>query len=252
MFNGKIIMKNLILIFTSIILISSCAENQMEAQDSSPPALVEYVWHKAGPEFSSDNLAMLVTSWNDMIDSMQCGGMQGANILTPEVGNIGYDFIWVMLWNSQESRDKCWDDWTTNHQSKWDIMIDGIMQYDLDNTYLFGWTIRQMPKVESNSGQFVNSFNFCNYNEGFSSTSLENHINNIVSIDWSDSFWFGLLDPKFEPADPKPDFVWLNLWANIKEKNIAQAKYYESDLPSTSGTAFTCNNVDFSGVAIRR
>jgi len=33
---------------------------------------------------------------------------------------------------------------------------------------------------------------------------------------------------------------------------MAQNKYNNSDLPSTTGAAFTCNNVDFSGVAIRR
>ncbi len=55
-----------------------------------------------------------------------------------------------------------------------------------------------------------------------------------------------------QPADPAPDFVWLNLWANSADKEMAQNKYNNSDLPTTTGAAFTCNNVDFSGVAIRR
>ena len=245
-------MKNFTLLFTSIFLISACSQNEMQSEDSTAPSLVEYVWHKAGPEFSAENLAMLITSWNGMIDSMNCSGMQGANILTPEVANEGYDFIWVMLWDSQQGRDTCWDDWTANQQSDWDVKIDGIMQYDLDNVYLFGWTIGQMPKVANNSGQFVNSFNFCNYNEGFSEASLDVFKEDIAATNWSDTYWYGILDPKFEPADPKPDFVWLNLWANSTEKDIAQTKYFDSDLPTTSGAAFTCNNVDFSGVAIRR
>ena len=131
-------------------------------------------------------------------------------------------------------------------------MIDGIMQYDLDNVYLFGWTIGQYPKVENDTGSFVNSFNFCNYNEGYSVADLVTFKNDIASTNWSDSYWYGLLDPKFEPADPAPDFVWLNLWANSADKEMAQNKYNNSDLPSTTGAAFTCNNVDFSGVAIRR
>ena len=44
----------------------------------------------------------------------------------------------------------------------------------------------------------------------------------------------------------------LNLWANSADKEMAQNKYNNSDLPSTTLIAFTCNNVDFSGVAIRR
>ena len=59
-----------------------------------------------------------------MIDDAMCSGMMGANILTPEVANEGYDFIWVLLWDSQNSRDVCWDDWTTNLQSNWDSMIE--------------------------------------------------------------------------------------------------------------------------------
>ena len=74
-------MKKLTLLFTSIFLISACSQNEMQSDDSAETSLVEYVWHKAGPEFSAENLAMLITSWNSMIDSMDCSGMQGANIL---------------------------------------------------------------------------------------------------------------------------------------------------------------------------
>ena len=132
-------MKKYTLLLTSIFLISACSQsdNQNQAESSdAPPSLVEYVWHKAGSEFSAENLAMLIRSWNGMIDEAMCNGMMGANILTPEVANEGYDFIWVLLWDSQSSRDACWDDWTTNLQSNWDTMIDGIMQSDLDNDHI--------------------------------------------------------------------------------------------------------------------
>ena len=52
--------------------------------------------------------------------------------------------------------------------------------------------------------------------------------------------------------NPKPDFVWLDLWANNADKEIAYTKYMESGIADSSGQAFECNNVDFSGVAIRR
>ena len=244
-------MKKITLLLTTIFLIGACSQNDQDFE-AEPAPFVEYVWHSAGPEFTAENLAMLVNKWNSIIDGINCSSMTGANILSPKAANDGYDFIWVLLWDSQDGRDECWADWTENQQAAWDITIDGIMEYDLDNVYLFGWTIGQMPKVENNSGQFVNSFNFCNYNEGFSQTSLDILKDDIAATNWSDSYWYGILDPKFEPADPKPDFVWLNLWANSSEKDTAQTKYFESDLPTTSGAAFTCNNVDFSGVAIRR
>ncbi len=80
-------MKNFTLLFTSIFLISACSPNEMQSEDSAAPSLVEYVWHKASPEYSTENLRMLVKSWNGMIDSMNCDGVQGANILTPEEEN---------------------------------------------------------------------------------------------------------------------------------------------------------------------
>ena len=51
------------------------------------------------------------------------------------------------------------NDWTSNLQSNWDTMIDGIMQYDLDNVY-FGLN-QQYPKMQNDTGSFVNSFYFC-------------------------------------------------------------------------------------------
>ena len=103
-------MKKITLLITTIFLINACSQNEQEV-DATSESFVEYVWHKSGPDFSAENLAMLINTWNGMIDGMQCKGMTGANILTPEVESDGYDFIWVLLWNSKSSRDECWDDW---------------------------------------------------------------------------------------------------------------------------------------------
>ena len=246
-------MKKITILFSTFLLISACSNNQQNTAvvevESKP--LVEYVWHKAGPKFDGENLAMLINSWNNMIDNMECSGMSGANILVPEVKNEGYDFIWVMLWSSMDGRNKCWDDWTENKQSEWDVTINGIMEYDLNNVYLFETTVGQRPKIENNSGTFVNRFNFCNFNEGYSSESLIDFQNDIAATEWSDGYWYVLLNPTFEP-NPKPDFVWLDLWADNADKEIAFGKYNESDLPGKYEGAFTCDNFDFSGTAIRR
>ena len=164
-------MKKITILLTAVFLINACSQNEQEVSEASE-SFVEYVWHKAGPDFSAENLAMLINTWNGMIDGMQCSGMTGANILTPEVASDGYDFIWVLLWNSKSSRDECWDDWTTNKQAEWDVISEGIMDPDFDNVYLFESTVGQSPIEENTSGQFVNEFNFCNYNDGFSKTSL--------------------------------------------------------------------------------
>ena len=39
--------------------------------------------------------------------------MTGANILTPDNKNDGYDFIWTHIWDLKTARDACWNDWTS-------------------------------------------------------------------------------------------------------------------------------------------
>ena len=175
-------MKKITILLTAVFLINACSQNEQEVSEASE-SFVEYVWHKAGPNFSAENLAMLINTWNGMIDGMQCSGMTGANILTPEVASDGYDFIWVLLWNSKSSRDECWDDWTTNKQAEWDVLSEGIMDPDFDNVYLFESIVGQSPIEENTSGQFVNEFNFCNYNDGFSNTSLDTFKNDTLKYD---------------------------------------------------------------------
>lgn len=255
-------MKNITLLFTIILLIGACSQNEdpvdavVEVEPESE-SLVEYVWHTAGPNFNAENLAMLINDWNSMIDDMNCSGMTGANILSPKVAAEGYDFIWVMLWNSQKGRDECWDDWTENQQLNWDYLIDGIMQYDLDNVYLFKPTVGKSPNMENTSGSFVNTFYFCTYNDGYSEDDLIAYQKDLNAIEgFSDYWWYVTLEPMFEPDEPKPDFVWLDLWGSDEDKASDQAMFSNTDLPAQVDEKFSCMptiaGTSFNGNAIRR
>ena len=101
-------MKKILLSLLTIFIIQGCSQNS--ESESSTSSFVEYVWHTAGPDFSSDNLAKLISDWNSIITSSGCD-MDGANILTPLEASPDYDFIWVLLWPSKDSRDACWSDW---------------------------------------------------------------------------------------------------------------------------------------------
>ncbi len=79
-------MKKITLLLTTIFLVGACSQNDQDAS-SNAQNMVEYVWHKAGPDFNTENLAMLITSWNGIVDNMDCSGMRGANIISPEVAN---------------------------------------------------------------------------------------------------------------------------------------------------------------------
>lgn len=249
-------MKKITFLFTTALLIGACSQNE-QSVESGPESLVEYVWHTAGPEFNAENLALLISNWNKMIDDMNCSSMTGANILSPKVKDDRYDFIWVMLWDSQDGRDECWDDWTENQQSNWDYLIDGVMKYDLDNVYLFKATIGKNSKEENTTGSFVNTFYFCTYNEGYSNEDLMTYQKELNAIEgFSDYWWYVTLDPMFEPEDPKPDFVWLDLWGSDEDKASDQANFSETSLPAQVEEKFSClpdiGGTSFDGQAIRR
>ena len=98
--------------------------------------LVEYVWHKEGPNFSEDKLNMLVDEWNNIIDDAGYK-MVGANILKPLEESDQVDFIWVLRWASLEDRNAAWEDWSQNYEPQWLETIDGVMTYNTDDVYLF-------------------------------------------------------------------------------------------------------------------
>ena len=88
--------------------------------------------------------------------------MNGANILTPHVEVEGYDFIWVMLWQSMDARNAAWDDWMTNVDSEWQDAIEGIMSFNLNNVFAFKPTVMRNASVPNQTNSFENEFNFCN------------------------------------------------------------------------------------------
>ena len=77
------------------------------------------------------------------------------------------------------------------------------------------------PKMQNDSGSFVNSFYFCTFNEGYSMSDLEAYqkaLNNTEGF--SDYWWYATLEPTFEPADPKPDFVWVDIWRSSADESL--------------------------------
>ena len=241
-------MKKITLLALTSIFIISCSQSGMQGQEEKP--IVEYVWHNAGPDFNRENLAKLINEWNVVITESGMD-MLGANILTPNQFNDGFDFIWVMRWPSMSARNAGWDWWNSSGaQDNWAESTNGIMSFSIENVFPFEVTDVAQPRVENNSESFLNRFHFCNYNEGSDSTSLKEFKNAVDSTIWSDTYWNVLLNPLFD-ADPKSDFVWLDLWADQSDKDSALGKFMDSEYANMYVDSFTCNTVDFSGVVIR-
>ncbi len=172
------------------------------------------------------------------------------------VASEGFDFIWAHIWESQTARDKCWNNWGENYKADYDKSIEGIMSYDLDNVYMFKPTVGKQPKMQNNSGSFVNTFYFCTFNDGYSMSDLDSYKAALNNTDgFSDYWWYVTLEPTFEPADPKPDFVWLDIWASSEDEASDRENWSQTDLPKVVEDKFSClpdaNGAGFIGTVIR-
>ena len=91
-------MKKLTLLIGTIFLIGACSQDEQNTNLTPSQPMVEYVWMTVGPEFSVDNLASVISSWNQMIDDMGCN--VNANILTPELPSEGFDFVYGLIYGN--------------------------------------------------------------------------------------------------------------------------------------------------------
>ena len=90
-------------------------------------------------------------------------------------------------------------------------------------TFIFSSTLRQKAQIWRILGSFVNTFYFCTYNDGYSEDDLVAYQEDLNAIEgFSDYWWYVTLEPMFEPDDPKPDFVWLDLWGLMRTKLLTK------------------------------
>ena len=108
--------------------------------------------------------------------------MDGANIITPKEDQENFDFIWMMVWPSEQARDACWSDWLENHDAEWRETISGVWDYSSENAFLFSSEIGRLPKSWSTSDSFTHSYFFCNFNEGSDFNTLHDYRADLNSI----------------------------------------------------------------------
>lgn len=223
--------------------------------NSSPP-LLEYFWHTKGPNYSEENFLMLVEKWNERIDKTSCS-INNASVLTPKVQNENFDFLWMLVWPSEEARDACYSEWLSDHEDGWQEDIAGIMSNDIDNgAFLFSQEVGRFPKSWNDSDTFSHTYYFCNFNEGSDANTLHDYRADLNAIsDFSENHWYTLLEPMFEPEMPA-DFVWLDMWSSDETKASDLEIWNSTDLPKRAADMVTCGTdgitgIDFDGVSVR-
>ena len=223
--------------------------------NSSPP-LLEYFWHTKGPNYSEENFLMLVEKWNERIDKTSCS-INNASVLTPKVQNENFDFLWMLVWPSEEARDACYSEWLSDHEDGWQEDIAGIMSNDIYNgAFLFSQEVGRFPKSWNDSDTFSHTYYFCNFNEGSDANTLHDYRADLNAIsDFSENHWYTLLEPMFEPEMPA-DFVWLDMWSSDETKASDLEIWNSTDLPKRAADMVTCGTdgitgIDFDGVSVR-
>ena len=225
--------------------------------EESDTAFVEYVWMQEGPNFSREALMEKVAFWNGLIDAGEYD-MTTVNLLFPREASDNYDFIWVIVWPSAEARDAGWAYWTENDEPSWLKEIEGVFSFDAADAYMFAATTQMQPSVANTTDVFENQFNFCTYAEGKGPSDLSDfqlaHAEFLQAYEAEagpSGYWYTLLEPTFEPNDPAPDFVWLDLWSTATEKAQGMAYFADSDLSTALDALGSCNRFGFSGLNIR-
>ena len=261
-------MKHWLALIFILSLLAGCDMNQEsntaakpaekeELASKTPTRLIEYVWNKEGPNFSEEKLIELTQKWNARIDAGQYD-MWGANILRPQFESEDFDFIWVLIWPSSETRDAAWADWSLNQDADWRNETKDIFDYAPEDVYGFEsrWGY-QSSNFDISVGQtFEPSFSFCAFNEGFDRSNLDTL--QTKYNDWLDEdsagntqpYAYTMLDAQFEQDNI--DFVWLDLFLNEDDKQAGQDSWSGTDLEKEWNELATCQNFQFTATAIRR
>ena len=242
---------------------SSVVENTAPVQtDISMPIsqpIVEYIWQKEGPDFSEEKLNELVIKWNARIDAGKYD-MTSANILRPRFEDERFDFIWVLVWPSQEARDAAWSDWNENQASDWRNETTNVFGYSPENVYGFepvwGYRTADFDIEHTESETYEPNFSFCSFNEGHDQSSLDamksryNAWLEETNDDSADPYAYVMLEP--QESTEGVDFVWLDLFLSMEDKQSGEESWAGTDLEKDWNEMAKCQTYQFSGTVIRR
>ena len=212
------------------------------------PYMVEYVWHQAGENFSEDALKGLTEQWAGYASEADWGLMMAA-VNTPRFEDERYDFLWVMMWPSQEARDGAWTSWAENYEPQWLEDSAGIFTYSADNVFSFAPTPVRQPSAPNASGMGISEYMFCSYNEGHGADDLaafvglhNEFMDAYEAANGPSGYWAATMAPFFEPTAENPfDYMWFNGWTSDEEREAGWAAYNEAAHAATANEFSTCN-----------
>ena len=226
---------------------------EMPAVADEPPmtiAMVEFVWHKKGPDFSEEALLAHTEKWAGIVDEAGWN-LRSAAVITPRFDNPNAEFMWAMAWPSLEARNTAWSEWAESYEADWLASSEGVFTYDSETVPTFKpnrGRVSSMPTPVGGTG--VREYIFCSYNEGFGADDMaayrlafNAYVDGVAAEAGPSSYWWAYLSPMFDPQPENPfDFMWTNSWATDAERDAGQAAFVETELAAEAQTMLTCSD----------
>ena len=219
-----------------------------EPADMPVPFMVEYVWHQAGDNFSDAALNNLTDQWAGYAAEAGWGLMMAA-VNTPRFEDERFDFLWVMMWPSQEARDGAWSSWAENYEPKWLEDSAGIFTYSGENAFGFAPTPVRQPGAPNASGMGISEYMFCSYNEGYDAEDLADFVeahnafmDGYEAANGVSGYWAATMAPLFDQSgEDSYDYMWFNGWSSDEERDAGWEAYNAAAHAATAEEFSTCD-----------
>ena len=221
----------------------SCSEQNVsdKGQDHDEgPFYVEFVSCTKGNEFSKSSLSSMIDSWRALPVSNE---LRGSYLYDPlrEENAFGPSMWWELEWNSKESADEAWNNWSDNEDVRaWAETYQNVMSCDGEGRN--AWDIL-IPVASStfgepnDSGYFYSQYWTCSYREGADRADIEEflalHSAKILSSELDGTgYHYGVyFDRRARDAshsDVEANLVWGE-WANSKESMEVQNENFANN-----------------------
>jgi len=258
-------MKKLLPLTLMLAFIAGCAKEEVSVAAVEEPVaepsnmMVEYMWCKAGENYSQENHMALNADWNarEAASQHQTSGAFG---LVPKEANDNYSGIWANVWASQEARDAGWQEWLENEAEEFGAKHDSTLTCNPERAFMFEVEQVVAPAVEwEGNGPFQATYRFCKLNEG--KTMADADAAKAMFVDWiaagrdangPNGFMSTQLTPTFDPATKEgayqgADFYQGIFWRNQEEKEAGWAGWMSEGgaVREAFDAALSCEDFEF-------
>ena len=227
---------NKIYSFFFLLLLVSCAENEVvetnETEESNVgPFYAEFLACTAGPDFSQENVASMVASFNELNISESVWWVGGYVPIQGQNKYAGINGWWEIDWESKEAAEVAWKEWAADEDAMaWDESTNSIIDCDTSNILPWNYYTPGASTMEADDWlSFTTSTFECNFNDGKTTDDLRANVqefNKWVEENPSPgAYTYAIYLPDY---DAEQDFLWLNWHGDMATKVAGDKSWAET------------------------